>query len=354
MKILENLINLITYKEPNEYHFVLPKAKDIDDFDNSELASMSKSDNIKEEDKIYSSIDVNLDFIKNKYNVDINSDIKIREFYINVRGKQYSAFLLYIEGMINSDSINKFVIKPLMLKNTSNLSHENPDIVSAAVTNNVTVRRVKKFDLKTYISECLVPQNDVSTANKFSEIIQKVNAGVSALFIDTIDTVFLIDAKGFEKRAVSPPDNENIIRGSQEGFVESIRTNTTLLRRIINNENLIIEDTNVGKISKTQVAIRYLKNVANDKLVKEIKYRINNLGIDYLISSGQLEQLIEDFNFSLPQLLSSERPDRVSSLILEGRVAILVNRNTLCSSCPCSFYRFSNLRRRQKSKISIC
>ncbi len=342
MKILKNLINLITYREPNEYNFVLPNAKDIDDFDNSLLSSMSKSDTSKEEDNIYASNHINLEFVKNKYNTDINSDIKIREFYINVRGKQYSAFLLYIEGMIDSNSINKFVIEPLMLKNASNLSHENPDVVSTAVTNNVTVKRVKKFDLKTYISECLVPQNDVSTANKFSKVIQKVNAGVSALFIDTIDTVFLIDAKGFEKRAVAAPENENIIRGSQEGFVESIRTNTTLLRRIINNESLIIEDTNVGKISKTQIAICYLKNVANDKLVKEIKYRINNLGVDYLISSGQLEQLIEDTNFSLPQLLSSERPDRVSSLILEGRVAILVNRNSLCTSCSCSFDRLFN------------
>lgn len=69
----------------------------------------------------------------------------------------------------------------------------------------------------------------------------------------------------------------------------------------------------------------YLKNVANDDLVAEVKYRINNLGIDYLTSSGQLEQLIEDTNFSVPQLLSSERPDKVAAYILEGRVAILVN-----------------------------
>lgn len=71
--------------------------------------------------------------------------------------------------------------------------------------------------------------------------------GVSALFVDTIDTVFLIDAKGFEKRSISPPDNEVIIRGSHEGFVEAIRTNTSLLRRIINNEDFIIEEANVRR-----------------------------------------------------------------------------------------------------------
>lgn len=350
MKIFNKLINLITYKAPNEYNFVLPNSEEIDELTNSEEETEETKSPIlntqSEPSKVFPSLEVNLEFIKRKYNSNINSDIKIREFAINVRGKQYSAFLLYIEGMIDSNSINKFVIEPLMIKNLSNTAPDNPDIISTAVTNNVTVRRVKKFDLTTYISDCLVPQNDISTSNKFNDIIKKVNAGVSALFIDTIDTVFLIDAKGFEKRTVSPPDNENIIRGSQEGFVEALRTNTTLLRRIINNEEFIIEETNVGKISNTQVAICYLKNVANNKLVKEVKYRLNNLGIDYLISSGQLEQLIEDTNFSLPQLLSSERPDRVSSLILEGRVAILVNRHTLCISCTSSTHRFSIISRR--------
>ena len=323
MKIFSKLINLIEYKAPNEYNFVLPEAKPDETLRSANNVENQTKDKLNQ--TVFPSIDVNKEYIKKKYTFDINSDIKLREFTINVRGKQYKAFLFYIEGMIDSDSINKFVIKPLMLKNSSNLSESDQDTVCTAITNNVTVRRVKKFDLKNYILECLVPQNDIETNDKFKDIIQKVNAGVSALFIDTINSAFMIDAKGFEKRSVSPPDNENIIRGSQEGFIESIRTNTTLLRRIVNSEDLIIEESTVGKISNTKVAICYLRNVANDSLVKEVRYRINNIGIDYLISSGQLEQLIEDTNFSVPQLLSTERPDRLSSYILEGRVAILVN-----------------------------
>lgn len=323
MKIFNKLIKLIEYNAPKEYNFVLPEAKPNKTLRGANDVENENKDKTKE--NVFPSIDVNKEYIKKRYNFDINSDIKLREFTINVRGKQYKAFLFYIEGMINSDSVNKFVIKPLMLKNTSNLSKADEDIVSTAVTNNVTVRRVKKFDLKNYILECLVPQNDIATDKKFKDIIEKVNAGVSALFIDTIDSAFMIDAKGFEKRSVSPPENETIIRGSQEGFIESIRTNTTLLRRIVNSEELIIEELTVGKISNTKVAMCYLNNVANDNLVKEVRYRIDNIGVDYLISSGQLEQLIEDTNFSVPQLLSTERPDRLSSYILEGRVAILVN-----------------------------
>ncbi len=80
-----------------------------------------------------------------------------------------------------------------------------------------------------------------------------------------------------------------------------------------------------GKVSNTQIAICYLKNVANLSLVNEVKHRINSLGIDYIVSSGQLEQLIEDSSFSIPQVISTERPDRTATYILEGRVAILVN-----------------------------
>ena len=244
MKYIEDLINCIKYKEKNEYSFFLPNADSTQTCDTNSFGDKLKPlDEIEE--SVYPSIDVNLDYINVKYNTLINSDIKIRKFFINVKNKQYSAFLLYIDGMIDTKSINKFVIEPLMIKNRSNINTENPDVVSTAVTNNVVVRRMKKFDLASYISECLVPQNDVTTSNKFSEIFKQVNIGVSALFIDTISTVFLIDAKGFDKRSITPPENEIIIRGSQESFIENIRTNTSLLRRLVNNENLVIEDLSV-------------------------------------------------------------------------------------------------------------
>lgn len=92
----------------------------------------------------------------------INSDIIIREFTLNARGKQYSAFILYIDGMINTDIMNKFILEPLMLKNRSNMfDGEQNRIISEAVTNNITVRKVKKFDLSEYILGCLMPQNSV-------------------------------------------------------------------------------------------------------------------------------------------------------------------------------------------------
>src|SRR5699024_4869940 len=134
---------------------------------------------------------------------------------------------------------------------------------------------------------------------------------------------FDIEVKGFEKRSLGEPNNEIVVRGAQVAFTETIRTNTSLLRRFVNNENLIIENVDVGKISKTKCAICYIKNIANSDLVAEVKYRINNLNIDYLISSGKLEQLIEDKNSTLPQLIATERPDKATNYLIEGRVVII-------------------------------
>ena len=244
MKFIDSFLNLIKYKEKEEYNFILPDA-DASQASQTSNNSQELEPLEKVNETVYPSIDVNLEYIKVKYNVLINSDIKIREFFINAKNRQYRAFLLYIDGMIDTESINKFVIEPLMLKNISNTNSSDENIVSTAVTNNAVVRRIKKFNLVDYISECLIPQNDISTSTKFKDVFKQVNSGISALFVDTINTVFLIDAKGFEKRSITPPENEIVIRGPQEGFIESIRTNTSLLRRFVNNENFIIEDMSV-------------------------------------------------------------------------------------------------------------
>lgn len=307
------------------------------DLDNETLQTLDTS-----KDTVFSSIDVNLEYIKVRLNSMINSDIQIREFTLNARNKQYRAFLVYIDGMTNQDIMNNYILKPLMLKNTANSFDGNQNrVLSEVKTNNITVRKVKKFDIVDYISSCLLPQNTVEELTKFDDIISGVNSGNCALFIDTVTIAFNIEVKGFQQRGLDNPNNEIVIRGAQVGFTENLRTNTSLLRRYINNENLVIESVNVGKLSKTSCAICYLKNVANSDLVGEVRYRVSNLAIDYLISSGQLEQLIQDNdNSSLPQMISTERPDRTANLLFEGRVAIIVNGSPFVLVVPSIFSDF--------------
>ena len=104
---------------------------------------------------------------------------------------------------------------------------------------------------------------------------------------------------------------------------------------------MVIENIKVGKISQTNCAVCYLADIANADLVAEVKYRMNNLDIDSLISSGQLEQLISENNkYSIPQILSTERPDKVTKYLYQGRVAVIVNGNPYCLVMPATLVDF--------------
>ena len=200
---------------------------------------------------IYSMLDINIECLNKKYNLDINSDIILRKFNLYIKNRSYKAFLLFIDGMVDTNLIDNFILKPLMLKNQSNTSNGNLDIVlSEAKTNNITVRKIKKFNISEYVLDSLLPQNSVKKETLFEEIIKGINSGNCALFIDTLDTAFNIDVKGFKQRSINTPNNESIIKGAQEAFVENIRVNTSILRRIINNENLIIENIELRKYYK--------------------------------------------------------------------------------------------------------
>ena len=239
--------------------------------------------------------------------------------------------------MVDSDLINRFVLNPLMLRNDNNTfdGSVKQEVTSQLLKDTISVKKVKKFDLENYIYSNLMPQNSLKKVNQFDSIIEGINSGNCALFVDTIQVAFDIDVKGFKQRSVEAPNNEVIIKGAQEAFVENLRTNTSLLRRITNNENLIIESLSVGEISKTKVAVCYMQKIANPELVNEVKYRLNNLALDSLISTGQLEQLIQDDEKSgIPSLLSTERPDKCVHFLMQGRVVILVNGNPYAIAAP--------------------
>ena len=362
MSVFNKVLNLFKYEPAQNYNFVL-----MGDEQEEKNISYKAESNSSDYKVVFSDLSKNLEYINIKFNTLINSDIVVREFNIYARNKQYSAFLFYIDGMSDSELINDFVIKPLMLRNRANTFEDIKDLFSNKTggssrtptpTHNLNcikndkfqipakkikcnVHKKPKFDLKDYIFNCLLPQNDVKQTKEFSDLISGVNSGNCALFIDTLDIGFDIDVKGFKQRSISTPTNELVIKGPQEAFVENIRTNTSLLRRTINNENLIIENIDVGNLSKTKCGVCYLKDISNSSLVAEIKYRLNNLEIDSLISSGQLEQLIEKSNsFGIPQILSTERPDKCTKALYDGKVIILINGNPYALILPSTFVDF--------------
>lgn len=326
--------NLFTWKSENDYEFKLT--------DNYEDTGTNKSEETTNSKYIFPSIDVNLEYMKTRYNVMVNSDIVLREFTLFARNRQYKAFLIFIDGMVDNTLINNFILKPLMLRNDANTYEGDKDrIISEAKTNNITVRKIKKFDITEYIKDCLLPQNSVIIDSTFDEISNGINAGNCALFIDTLNVAFNIEVKGYKQRSIDTPQNEIVIKGPHEAFVENLRTNTSLIRRIINNENLVIESVEVGSITKTKCAICYIKELANSDLVSEVEYRLNNIEVDSLVSAGELEQLISDSNnLSISRIVSTERPDTASKYLLQGRVIVIVNGTPFALVMPSTIVDF--------------
>jgi len=327
---IKNIFNtLFAYKPPIDYNFSLPEDPEAITKNSTQAnqANQNKETQNKKHDNIFPSLNVNLEYMKTRYNLLINSDVIMREFTINARGKQYNAFLVYLDGMVDSKIMDEFILQPLMLRNKNNLYDGTQNkVIAEAVANNITVRKVKKFDLPNYLMGCLLPQNAVKEVTDFDQVANGINSGNCALFVDTLNEAFDIEVKGFKQRSVDSPNNEIVIKGPHEAFVENIRTNTSLLRRIVNNENLIIENLEVGEITKTKCVVCYMKNITNTDLVNEVKYSINNLEIDSLLSAGELEQLVVESNaLGIPETISTERPDKAAKYLLKGRVIVIVN-----------------------------
>lgn len=173
----KNLLHsLFAYTPPVDYNFSLPEdSQSAEENDNQAITSTSMEANKTEETvNIFPSLNVNIEYMKTKYNLLINSDIILREFTINARGKQYNAFLVYIDGMVDSKIMDEFILQPLMLRNKSNLYDGSQNkIISEAVANNITVRKVKKFDLSNYLMGCLMPQNAVKEVTDFDEVANR-------------------------------------------------------------------------------------------------------------------------------------------------------------------------------------
>lgn len=163
--------SIFGYTPPVEYNFSLPESSQTTVSNDIETSQLEKKVNI------FPSLNVNMEYMRTKYNLLINSDVILRNFTINARGKQYNAFLVYIDGMVDSEIMDKFILEPLMLRNKNNLyDGSQTKVISEAVANNITVRKVKKFDLSNYLMGCLMPQNAVKEVTDFDEVANGINS----------------------------------------------------------------------------------------------------------------------------------------------------------------------------------
>lgn len=161
-----------------------------------------------------------------------------------------------------------------------------------------------------------------------------------AVFIQGMDEALLFNVKGGSRRSVQEPQTEAVIRGPREGFTESLRINTALIRFKIKTEKLKLIDMVIGKVTKTDVAIAYIENIAEEHLINDVKQRLEAIDIDGILETGYIEEWIEDNPSSpFPQMQYTERPDTVAAQLLEGRVAIFVDGTPFALIAPVTLWQ---------------
>ncbi len=248
-----------------------------------------------------------------------SNDVKIREFTVLFNGKAKDACVFYIDGLINKALLNDFILRPLMIYSRE-LKIEKPD----------------------EICDILLPQSEVIKENLLGKLSYGLNFGSAVILVNGMEKAALVDIKGWNAKAISEPTSEKVIRGPNDAFNEQLRSNTAMVRRLIRNRSLVIEETTVGKISQTPCSVMYMKNIADDKLVNEVKNRVENLDIDYIMSSAELEMFMEEKSYSaIPQFLSTERPDRTAKAILDGKVAVLIDGSPYALLMPTTIYELT-------------
>jgi spore germination protein KA len=253
-----------------------------------------------------------------------SSDLVTREFRIGQGGKIHVA-AIYTDGLADQTTVSNFVMKVLMIET------READLD----------RLLKPQNVLQVLKEQALTLGDVKEIQDWKQLYLSVVSGDTVLIIDGLDKAIAASTKGWENRGVTEPSSQTVIRGPREGFSESIRTNTALIRRKIRSPRLWLEQRQIGEVTQTEVGIMYIKGIVNDKVVQEVRERLDRIKIDGILESGYIEELIQDETLTpFPTMYNTERPDVIAAGLLEGRVAILIDGTPFVLLVPMVFVGF--------------
>ena len=271
-------------------------------------------DNLRQQkDAMTASLKENMDFLNRKLDIDKNFDLVYR--VIQIGGRE--ACMYFVDGFCKDELMQKMLQRFMDIK-----PEELPENAHE-------------------MSKKCVPYVEVDLQSDFSQIIYFIMSGVFALFIDGYDQCILIDSRNYPARSVSEPEKDKALRGSKDGFVETIVFNTALIRRRIRSTNLRMEMFHAGNSSQTDIVLCYMENRVDQKFLEQIRKRIQNIKVDALTMNQEslAECLYQKKWYNpFPKFKFTERPDTASAQILEGDVVILVDNSPSAMITPTSVF----------------
>lgn len=229
---------------------------------------------------------------------------------IGYYGNASSVGIAFLESLVNETDLKTNLINPLVqLLNESKISLDK-------ITS-------------------MLPETGARPLTDLEGAASDLLEGRTVLFLDGETGAFSYRTQGWAKHEIKEPKSEEVIRGPREGFTETLNENIGMIRRWIEDCRLRADHMKIGRRTQTKVAIMYLSDVAQPYIVQEVKKRLSAIDIDGIIESGYIEQLIKDRRASVfPLTQSTERTDKVAAGILEGRVAILVDKSPFVILVP--------------------
>lgn len=274
-----------------------------------------KDEELKNE-KISRSLKKNLDYLDSIFGR--NLDVVFREFRLGT-GKKENAGLVYLNSLSDEARISEDILKPLLLGMSEIDSADNNliDMIKKSILAAAEIR---------------------SKVYTMQEVVSEILYGGTAIFIDGCEEAVIAILKEWPQRPIDKADVEGTVRGPKESFNESICVSASLVRRRLRTPNLVIEGFHLGRMTHTSVAVVYLKGVVSPGLLEEVRRRIDRIDIDGILESGYIEELIQDDPYSpFPQLVYTERPDRVVAALLQGRVCVFTDGTPMVLFMPATF-----------------
>ncbi len=262
---------------------------------------------------IKTSLQENMDYLNQVLQVDVSFDLVYR--VVHVGGKE--ACIYFIDGFC------KDVLMQKMLQYFM-------DMKEADLPENVHEMLKKK-----------IPYVEVDVAKDYEKLLTNLLSGVFVLLIDGFDQAILIDSRTYPARSVEEPAKDRTLRGSKDGFVETIVFNTALIRRRIRDPHLRMEMMNAGKASRTDIVVCYMDDRVDKAFLKEIKTKIQNIKVDALTMNQQsLAECLFPYKWynPFPKFKYTERPDTAAAQILEGNIIVLVDNAPAVIIMPTSFF----------------
>lgn len=232
--------------------------------------------------------------------------------------------LLYMEGLADKTFIHETVLTPL-------LQTERGEDVPVGEDRDERLKELKNE----------LTAGDIEEIADIDKLLLRLLSGDAIVLLDNCRSGIRVGAAGWQDRGVGEPTSQAVVRGPMEAFTENIRTNTALIRRRIKDPGLWLETKQIGTVTRTDVSIMYMKHLADESVIEEVRRRLDRIHIDGIMESGYIEEFIQDKTLTPFQtVFNSERPDTIAAGLLEGRVAILVDGTPFVLLVPALFVHY--------------